>query len=141
MCEGFCVDFFCKREAISASLGKANKLFKPGSTGGLEMDAGVKFLHGRVNSRVDGKFVAAGVHTLSLRFAGNEELTHGPGNSSGVEVEFASEGGDIADVVNAFVEAATEFWRNGLDRNGFVRNGGEDDEKLPPEFAGRRSRP
>src|SRR5439155_8572009 len=37
---------------------------------------------------------------------------------------------DIANVVDAFIEAARELWGDGLDWNAFIGNGGENEEKL-----------
>ena len=42
MGEGFSIDFFGEGEAVAAGFAEADELFKPGGSGGLEMDAGVE---------------------------------------------------------------------------------------------------
>jgi hypothetical protein len=68
--------------------------------------------------------------TLSLRLAGRPRLLDGVIDGGDVQTEFAIELGDVAHVVDALVEAATEFGGDGLHGNAFVGDGGENDEQL-----------
>jgi hypothetical protein len=57
-------------------------------------------------------------------------VADGESDGGKIEGEFFGEFGDLALVVDTFVEAAGKFWRDGLDGDGFVGDGGEDGEKV-----------
>ena len=62
----------------------------------------------------------------------------GVGNDGEAVVELPLELREVADVIDAFVETADEFGRDGLNGNFFITDGGEDDEQFGGElgFAG-----
>src|SRR5262249_40389791 len=76
-----------------------------------------------------GELVAAGVDAEFQRGRQTVAL-HGEGNHGEVFGELFFKLLDIADVIDAFIETAGEFRRDGLDGNTGVGNGGENQEQL-----------
>ena len=81
---------------------------------------------------VDGELVAAGVDA-ELEVRRQAVVCDGVTDGGHVEGHLARELRDVADVVDALVEAAAEFRGDGLDGNLLVGDGAEDDE----QFGGR----
>ena len=127
--EGFSVDLLREFEAGAAGFGEADDFFKPVGACGFDVESCTGAGEGALDGRVDGELVRAGVDgefQSSWEAVGFNRV----GDDGEVVVEFFFELGDIADVIDAFVEAASEFRGDGLDRDALIRNGGEDDEKL-----------
>ena len=80
------------------------------------------------------KLVAAGMHA-QLQIVGQPVALHGVGDHGQVAREFLFELLDVAHVIHAFVEAAGEFGRDGLDGNSFIGDGRQNQQQL-----GRRLR-
>ena len=81
------------------------------------------------------EFVAAGMDT-ELEIGGQSVGGDGMADSGHIERHLAGELAGVAHVVHALVEAAAEFGSDGLDRNAFIGNGGEDDEQLRRRLGG-----
>src|SRR5690348_17074892 len=78
---------------------------------------------------VDGKFVAAGMNA-QLESGGGSITGDGMPDYCDVVVEFSFERCEIACIIDAFVKAAREFGRDGLDRDCLVGDGSQDDQQL-----------
>src|ERR1700678_2101052 len=93
------------------------------------MYACIEFFERGVNGGIDGKLVAAGVHA-ELEICGQAEGGDGISDGCNIERKLVLELRYVADIIDAFVEAAAEFRRYGLDGNAFGGDGSEDDEQL-----------
>ena len=123
------VNFLRQRQAVAAGLGQADDFFEPGRAGRFEVQAGIEFFQCPANRRVKGKLVAARMDA-ELERGRQAVLLDGKGDDGEVFVEFLLELLHIADVIHAFVEAAGEFRRDGLDGNLFVGERGQNDEQF-----------
>ena len=129
MRQGFGVDLLGEGEAGAAGFGEADDFFEPGRTRGLHVDAGAMLGEGAPDGRVEGELVAAAVHG-ELQVGREAVLLHRVGDDAEVVVELAFELGEVADVIDAFVETAGELRSDGLDRHAFVGDGREDHEQF-----------
>ena len=127
--EGFGVDFLGKVEGVSTCGGEADDFFEPVGASGLDVEAGAGAGDGFLNRLVDGEFIRTGVDA-ELEGFGKAVGFDGVREDGEVVVELLLELGDVADVVDSFVKAASELRRDGLDGDALVGDGGEDDEHL-----------
>lgn len=127
--KGLGVDFLGEVESVSTGGGKADDFFEPVGASGLDVEAGAGAGDGFLNRLVDGEFIRTGVDG-ELEGLGEAVGFDGVSEDGEVVVELLLELGDVADVVDSFVETSGEFRRDGLDGNSLVGDGGEDDEHL-----------
>lgn len=127
--EGLGVDFFGKVEGVSAGGGEADDFFEPVGAGGFDVEAGSGAGDRFFDGLVDREFVGAGMDG-EFKSLGEAVGFDGVGEDGEVVVELLFELGDIADVVDSFIESTGELWRDGLDGDPLVGDGGENDEHL-----------
>jgi len=90
------------------------------------MHAGREALRRGVDGGINGELIAAGVHAeLEVPGYSIDSVADG----SHIEGHFAGELRDVADVVDAIIEAATEFRGNRLDGDLLIGDCAEDDEQ------------
>jgi len=123
------VNFFREVEGVSASSGEADDFFEPVGAGGFDVEASAAAGEGFFDGAVDGEFIGAGMYG-KFQSLGKSVGFDGVGEDGEVVVEFLLELGDVADVVDSFVEAARKLGGDGLNGDALVGDGGEDDEHL-----------
>lgn len=131
---GVGVNFFGDFQTVAAGFGEADEFFEPGGARSFDVDAGVEFLQGAAHGLVEGKFIAAGMDA-QFEARGQAVFLDGKGDDGEVFVKFFFELFQVANVIDAFVEAAGEFGRDGLEWNFLRGQSSEDDEQF-----GRRLR-
>ena len=130
--EGLGIDFFGKGEGVAPGFGEADEFFQPVGAGSFDVESGAGACDGAADGGVDGEFIRAGV---DAEFQGGGQMVglDGVGDDGEVVVEFFFKLRHIADVIDAFVEAASEFRCDGLHGHAGIAEGGEDDQ----QFGGR----
>ena len=93
------------------------------------MNTGAGGLHRFMNDRVQAEFIAA---TMQAEFQiGGQAVTRDRvGDDREVVVKLAFKGHQISDVIDAFIKATGELWRDGLHANFFIGQGGKNDQQF-----------
>lgn len=112
------VNFLGDGEAFAARFRQADDFLEPGCSGGFDVQAGVVLPDQAADDRIEREFVAAGMDA-EFQGRGKAELADREVKDQQVFLEFLFELGEVAHVIDAFVEASRELGRNGLDGNFF----------------------
>ena len=123
------VNLLGQRQPVATGLGEADQFLQPRRAGGLHVYARAGAAKGVADDRVDGKLVAAAVHT-ELQVIRQAVLGNRMGDHSEVVVEFLLELLQVAHVIHALVETPGELRRDGLQRHAFICQRRENDQKL-----------
>src|SRR5450755_3128906 len=127
--QSLAVNLLGEVEASAARFRESDQFFEPGCASGLQVNSRVEFFHGAADGFVDGELVAAGVNA-QFEVVGESISLDGEGDDRDVIGELFGELGEVAYVVYTFVETPGEFRSDGLDRDAFLRDSRQDNEKF-----------
>ena len=116
-------------QAVAAGVRETDDLLEPGRAGGLEVKTRALSADDLSHALVEAELVASGVHRELEVLRQAEGLGAPPGDAD-MRLELLEEGSDIADIVDALVEAARKLGRYGLDGNARIGQGGENDDEF-----------
>ena len=129
MRERFGVNLLRQGQPGAAGFRQTDQLCQPGRARRLDVQPGMGPRQRPADWRVKRKLVAAGMNA-QFQVRRQSVFFDGERNHGEVGVKLLFKLGHVPDIIDAFVEAAGELWRDGLHGDAFVGDGGENHQQF-----------